>query len=216
VDIKIMPTVSTTETFASRNKASKQLADENASLIRANEILKRENAEFIKIRQENMIRSSFTPEEYEKVEREHLSNMKGIEEGIIQGRIEASQLENALVDKRASLLNMNAQEAVLAPKLVNLNKDIEILLERRENAESSARLAESKYSDLITRKSTELSLLTNKVNAAKNAHLAVSREMEQRMASVVEQERALSIRRTDLEIYEARLRAKYPRDPIIL
>ena len=80
----------------------------------------------------------------------------------------------------------------------------------------SARLAESKYGDLITRKSTELSLLTNKVNAAQNAHLVVSREVEQRMASVVEQERALSIRRTDLEIYEARLRAKYPNDTIIL
>ena len=211
-----MPTVSTTETFASRNKASKQLADENASLIRANEILKRENAEFIKIRQENMLRSTFTPEEYEKVEREHFARVKELEDRVIEARIEAGKLETAIVDKRASLKNMTAQEAILTPKLVTLESDIEILTKRRENAESSAREAESKYSDLITRKSTELSLLTDKVNAAQNAHLIVSRETEKRMTSVVEQERTLSIRRTDLEIYEARLRAKYPRDPIIL
>jgi len=211
-----MPTVSTTETFASRNKASKLLADENASLIRANEILKRENAEFIKIRQENMIRSAFTPEEYEKVEREHFSRVESMENAVVQGRIEAGRLETAIVDKRASLAQMSAQEAILTPKLGAVASDIEILTARRENAESAAREAESKYSDLITRKSTELSLLTDKVNAAQNAHLIVSRETEQRMASVVEQERALSIRRTDLEIYEARLRAKYPNDPIIL
>ena len=211
-----MPTVETTSTYASRLKASKDLADSNARLIQQNEVLKRENIEFIKMREENMKRSSFSAEEYEKVEREHLSNMKGIEEGIIQGRIEASRLETAIVDKRASLAQMSAHEANLTPELGRLASDIEILTARRENAESAAREAESKYSDLITRKSTELSLLTDKVDAAQNAHLIVSRETEQRMASVVEQERALSIRRTDLEIYEARLRAKYPNDPIIL
>src|ERR1035437_2796789 len=211
-----MPTVSTTETYASRHKASKDLADSNASIIRTDEILKRENAGVIKIRQENMLRSAFTPEEYEKVEREHFARVKELEDRVIEARIEAGKLETAIVDKRASLKNMTAQEAILTPKLVTLESDIEILTKRRENAESSAREAESKYSDLITRKSTELSLLTDKVNAAQNAHLIVSRETEKRMTSVVEQERTLSIRRTDLEIYEARLRAKYPRDPIIL
>ena len=211
-----MQTVATTSTYASRLKASKELADSNASLIRQNEVLKRENAEFIKIREENMKRSSFSAEEYERVEREHLSNMKGIEEGVIQGRIEAGKLETVLVDKRASIKNLTAQEANLRPELDRLASDIEILTARRENAESSAKLSESKYSDLVTRKSTELSLLTDKVNAAQNAHLIMTQEMEKRMASVVEQERILSIRRTDLEIYEARLRAKYPNDPIIL
>ena len=211
-----MQTVATTSTYASRLKASKELADSNASLIRQNEVLKRENAEFIKIREENMKRSSFSAEEYERVEREHLSNMKGIEEGVIQGRIEVGKLETVLVDKRASIKNLTTQEANLRPELDRLASDIEILTARRENAESSAKLSESKYSDLVTRKSTELSLLTDKVNAAQNAHLIMTQEMEKRMASVVEQERILSIRRTDLEIYEARLRAKYPRDPIIL
>jgi len=205
-----------TETFSSRHQQSKDLADGNALLIQAKEIILREIKELQNAKDEIVKKSGYTPAEYAKVEEEHYSRVKGIEDGIVKARIEAGQLENTLVDKRAALLSMNAQEAVLAPKLDNLNRDIEILAERRENAESSARLAESKYSDLITRKSSELSLLTNKVNAAQNAHLVVSREMEQRMASVVEQERALSIRRTDLEIYEARLRAKYPRDPIIL
>src|ERR1035437_5049588 len=165
-----MPTVSTTETYASRHKASKDLADSNASIIRANEILKRENAEFIKIRQENMLRSAFTPEEYEKVEREHFSRVKELEDRVIEARIEAGKLETAIVDKRASLAQMSAQEALLTPKLGAVASDIEILTMRRENAESSAKLAENKYSDLITKKSTELSLLTDKVNAAQNAH----------------------------------------------
>jgi hypothetical protein len=207
---------SSTETFSSRHQQSKDLADGNALLIQAKEIILREINELQAAKDAIVRKSGYTPAEYAKIEEEHYSRVTSIEDGIVKARIEASQLENALIDKRSALLNMNAQEAVLAPKLANLNRDIEILAERRENAESSARLAESKYGDLITRKSTELSLLTNKVNAAQNAHLVVSREMEQRMASVVEQERALSIRRTDLEIYEARLRAKYPNDPIIL
>jgi hypothetical protein len=203
---------SSTETFSSRHQQSKDLADGNALLIQAKEIILREINELQAAKDAIVRKSGYTPAEYAKIEEEHYSRVTSIEDGIVKARIEASQLENALIDKRSALLNMNTQEAVLAPKLANLNKDIEILAERREHAESSARLAESKYSDLITRKSVELSLLTNKVNAAQNAHLVVSREMEQRMASVVEQERALSISRTDLEIYEARLRAKYPNE----
>ena len=105
---------------------------------------------------------------------------------------------------------------VLTPQLVNLVEDIKVLTNRKENAVMSTEEAVRKYDLLITEKSKELALLTNKVNAAAESHIIVTKKMEKRIASVVEQERYLTIRRTDLEIYEARLRKKYPNENIIL
>ena len=208
--------VPTTETFSSRHKASKDLADGNALLIQQKEIIARELKDLKNLKEEIIRKSGYTPAEYAKVEHEHYSRIKDIEDSIVRARIELGQLENAIVDMRAGLKNMTAQEAVLAPKLEFLTSDIKILTERKENAIKSTEEATRKYDALILQKSKELSLLTSKVNASAESNLIVTKEMEKRLASVIEQERSLSIRRTDLEIYETRLRKKYPNEPIIL
>jgi chromosome segregation ATPase len=205
-----------TQVYKDRLAASKKLADENASMSVEHERLKLEIQGLREVKEDIVRKSGYTPDEYKKVEKEHFARIEGIENQIVEAKIELGRLQESVEDRRASLKVMSPQMQDLEKKIGVLESDLEVLVQRRADAESSARLAEGKYSELITRKSSELALLMDKVNAKQNAHLVMTQELEKRLASVVEQERALSIRRTDLEIYEARLRAKYPRDPIIL
>ena len=205
-----------TQVYKDRLAASKELADSIASMRQEEEKLKLQVQGLREVKEEIIRKSGYTPAEYEKVEKEHFERVKGIENDIVESRIELGRLQSEVEDRVASLKVLSPQEANLQKKIDILENDLQILQERRENAESSTRLSESKYGDLITRKSAELSLLTDKVNTKQNAHLVMTQELEKRMSSVVEQERILAIRRTDLEIYEARLRKKYPNDPIIL
>jgi len=202
--------------YVDRLKESKKLADNNAQLRIENEQLEKQHKGLLERREDIIRKSGYTPAEYAKVEKEHFSRVKDIENKIVEGRIELGKIEKTTQDKLASLKNISVQTQDLEPKLKTLKSDIEILTTRKENANNSAIEAETKYNNLIEEKSKELSTLTDKADKTKNANLVMTQEMEKRIASVVEQERQLSIRRTDMEIYEARLRQKYPNDPIIL
>jgi len=208
--------VPTTSTFSSRHKEAKDLADGNALLIQQKEIIARELKELKTLKDEIVRKSGYTPAEYAKVEEGHFQRIKELEDRVVKARIEAGQLETMIEDKRTALKIMTANCEVLAPQLVSLVADIKVLTERKESAIKSTEEAVRKYDSLITERSKELALLTNKVNVATESHIIVTKKMEKRIASVVEQERYLTIRRTDLEIYEARLRKKYPNENIIL
>ena len=211
-----MTSVPVTHTFSSRNKEAKDLADGNALKTQQKEILEREIRELGILKAEMVKKTGYTPQEYEKVEKEHLLKVEHLEDRAVRVRIELGEVEGKVSIVRDSLSSMTAQEAILGKKIETMKSDLKILSDRKIAAESAAKEAETKYEKLIADKSRELTGITDAANKTKEANSQVTRDMEKRIAFVVEQERTMSIHRNDLEIYEARLRRKYPNDPIIV
>ena len=208
--------LSSTETHIDRMKASKELADDNALKIQQKEQLEREIDTLVLAKEDIIRKSGYTPAEYKIVEDEHLSNVEDTEDRAVRARIELEKLDKTISDRSANMTHIATTVSDLEAKSVVLTHDIGILETRKQNAESASAEAIRKYTALITDKSNEITSLTSRGEKIKGDSNTISKDLTARLASVVEQERIASIRRTDLEIYEARLRAKYPNDSIIL
>lgn len=211
-----MNTVPSTPTFSSRNLEAKQLADGNALKIQQKEVLEREIRELTAAKDSLILKIGHTPAEFDRVEKEHSTRMRGVEDATVKARIELQDVEERLKDARVLLVVLEPKVKLLETQEASLKADVGVWIGRKDSVISSTKEAERKYEQLIKEKSGELSELSKKATAATEANIIFTSDMDRRMASVVEQERLISIRRNDLEIYEARLRKKYPNDPIIL
>lgn len=205
-----------TKTYASRLAEGKKLADGNAVLKQEKEILEREIRDLNMAKAEIIKNTGALPADYEKVKKEHFKKIEECENRAVIAKTALQDAEKLLVDKVAIIEQIASREANLRASIKVLESDIKILTERKDNLDKTCAEARNEYEFLIKEKSRELTLLNDAVTSASEAKIIVSREMDQRMAVVVEQERLASIRRTDLEIYEARLRAKYPNETIVL
>jgi uncharacterized coiled-coil protein SlyX len=199
-----------------RIREGRILADQNAHHVQHKEVLEREIRELAIAKDELIRKSGYTPAEYKIIEDEHFARVETLEDSVIKAKIELEGLENTISDRKDSLSILSRSLGQSTTEMGRVQNDISILTERKENLESSTIEAKNNYENLINEKSQELVLITNQINSTKNTEIAISADLNKRMASVVEQERLLSIRRSDLEIYEARLRRKYPNDTIIL
>lgn len=208
--------VSSTETHTDRMKASKELADGNALKLQRKENLDRDVKALILAKEDIIRKSGYTPAEYKIVEDEHLRLVESAEDRAVRARIDLKRLDTKTNEQSANLTHIATTATNLEASVVSLTHDIEILDERKRNAESATAEAIRKYTALITDKSNEITSLTTEGEKIKGDSNTISKDLTARLASVVEQERIASIRRTDLEIYETRLRAKYPNDSMIL
>ncbi|MES2216681.1 MAG: hypothetical protein V4481_05310 [Patescibacteria group bacterium] len=208
--------VPSTPTQSDKFMESKKLADGNALKIQHKEKLECEIKDLQITKDELVKRTGYTPAEYKKIEDDHFKKMRALEEGTIKARIELERINNSISDVKTELARLEARTTVLRQEKEVMESDIKIMTSRKSELESSTIEASKNYDRLISEKSRDLAILDEKVGKKKNANALISKEMDERMATVIEQERLMAIRREDLEIYEARLRAKYPNDPIIL
>lgn len=161
-------------------------------------------------------RSGFSPSEYIQVEQGHFERMEDLENTVVN-------LTSTKDLTESELITLNTSVASHQSRLETLRKEEKTTKAAKESASkeliSVTKELNSKKQELASVNSTlqkEHVDLTKKINVARHELQSITGECDKRMKAVQEEERLLSIKRTDLGIYEARLRKKYPHENLVL
>lgn len=207
--------IPSTQTHTDRMKASKELAEGNAVKTQQKDTLEREIRELAAAKDILVKKSGYTPEEYRKIEDEHFKRMEIIERRISDLNDGANRAENAL----KSALEGQSVVARTVDGLLQQKSSLEGLIGRLTQSlsdlEKTVETASEAFRTASLRQQHELAEEGGTLGKIRAESRATMQDLERRTALVVEQERSSAIRRTDLEIYEARLRKKYPNETFV-
>ena len=191
-------------------------AEKSAKLRIERKQLEKENIEITKTLDEKRKSLSLYRNAFDKIEKERLLNVEELKN-------KAADLTNKINDKNSEYKNISdivsgfvASEQSLKISISSL-EDKKIKLER-EVKESTEKfnLDKSNSDTYIVSLREKSDKLFAEVSDLEKSLDEAKKDLKSVLERVAEENRVLSIRKKDLEIYEARLRKKYPEDKIIL
>jgi chromosome segregation ATPase len=123
--------------------------------------------------------------------------------------IERSELFKTISNLQTSIKEFEEKEKkqketkeTLSDEIIKLNSILDELKLDKQNEEKE--------------KSKLLKKITEDLNKAKDELRQVKKETDKNKDNIMKEERLLSIKRSDLEIYEKRMRKKYPKESFVL
>jgi len=191
-------------------------AEKSAKLRIERKQLEKENIEITKTLDEKRKSLSLYRNAFDKIEKERLLNVEELKN-------KAADLTNKINDKNSEYKNISdivsgfvASEQSLKISISSL-EDKKIKLER-EVKESTEKfnLDKSNSDTYIVSLREKSDKLFAEVSDLEKSLDEAKKDLKSVLERVAEENRVLSIRKKDLEIYEARLIKKYPEDKIIL
>jgi uncharacterized phage infection (PIP) family protein YhgE len=191
-------------------------ADKIALLKIENEKLEKQNKELAEAVSEKMKRLQFDLSDYKKIEQEHFNKVENLTNQAVEliSKVEEKQELFNKLNNNISILQ--EKEPILKDDInktgINLTKLEDKLLKETEefnkkkfNNEEFIKVLDKK----IKEKQSELSKFDSDLEKCK-------KEFDDTLEKINEENRILSKKQRDLEIYELRLRKKYPNETIIL
>jgi len=154
--------------------------------------------------------------DYETVTQERVKTVDYLDEKFIEltENNEEQTLEQTSLSKRLSNLHnslslIDGQTSKGKVEKEELNKEIEVLT-------SSLDKLKLENQEETEKRRVEVRELNEELSESKEGLRVTKVELETRKADILKEERILSIRRSDLQIYEARMRKKYPNKTFVL
>jgi chromosome segregation ATPase len=150
---------------------------------------------------------------------------------ITQERI---KITNELDEKLIKLKEETEQNSIKQANLFKTINNLQNLIKELEEKEKAQEETKNKNVDEIEKltsiinefkiakqseveeKNTILSNLKDELKKTKDELKQHRKEMSEKKSNILKEERLLSIKRSDLEIYEARMRKKYPNETFVL
>lgn len=208
--------VASTETYTDRLKASKDLADDNAQQIQYKEMLKLDIDTLILQKAELIQTIGVTPEHYKTLEDEHAKRMEEIDNQTVKAIQKRQTAEDGLAEAEKTLKAIIERTEKQETREKELNGSVASLEGIEKSLIASNDEKADKFATEKKQAEKELGDMRIEFERIKSASAKLDKNSKARHEKVVEEEALLGIRRSDLEIYETRLRAKYPNDSIIL
>ncbi len=154
--------------------------------------------------------------DYKLIEAERIATIEEIDEKLVDLKIE-------LEEKQGSVKNLSATATGLQNQIPVLEKDIvkktvqktELTEEVKKLSTEVEKLKENHKNEAEEKRLTLKGLITE-INSAREKTRTIKKEYEDTRLEILRETRLLSIRRSDLEIYEIRMRKKYPNETFIL
>jgi chromosome segregation ATPase len=154
--------------------------------------------------------------DYKLIESERLNQIEELENKVVSLRIE-------LEEKQDTVRNLSNKSNSLQNSIINDTKQIEKLKQidndlKEEIIKLSGEVEEIKLSlqEKTDEKRIQIRDLTREVGEKQVELESMRKEYEEKRFEILKEERLLSIKRSDLEIYEARMRKKYPNEAFVL
>jgi hypothetical protein len=190
--------------------------EEENKLLAEIEPLKKEKRELVETIKQLRKEVSVHGEYYRKITDERIEEVNKLDEKFISLKELNEQLEEK--NKIQSVQNNNLQQAnkKLEEKILEgeeREKLLNLELETLKALSQTIRLSKEDYED---EKRIELRKILIELNEAREELRTIKKDAKQEMDRVVEENRLLGVRRNDLEIYESRMRKKYPNEKFIL
>ncbi len=209
--------VPSTPTYSDRFKEGKDLADDNARLRRENGVLARQNAELISSKTdiEDQIRE--LSGHYARLEIELPARIEEISRNATKvSARKREEAETRIRDLTDSQTRVSGEVYRLENKERSLSESIgKMELIYTELERKSSELAK-KIEDDTRRNSESNQRALSEISNTNKKKEVTETDLDRRQARMEEEERSMTVRRTDLQIYELRLRKKYPNETIIL
>lgn len=192
-----------------------ELEKAKAILLAEKERLTNENKDLAESNTELRKRSEFSPSEYTEVEQGHIKKVEELSD-------EKQKIVKEKDDAEARLVEISKQLSDIANAIQSLEEKKKILEDAipalvKEHNEIVMKVEKEKDSlQTIQKEKEETSVrLDGEIREKRKELREVILDTENRLVNVDKEERLIAIRQNDLEIYEKRLKAKYP-DAVIL
>lgn len=206
----------TTPTLVDKQQEFKKISDDISLLKQQKETLTREVATLVQSREELIKKTGFAPHDYKKIEDEHSLRMQAFEDQVIQKKQEKTKLEIEITDltqsRQALIEDIKKDEAYFTElqRVVPLNKAA------AEEAIGKKDKHTKIFEEILA--ADEKKLFDNRQALATldQEYALKMTDLERKHTEIMEEERLLSIKRSDIEIYEERLRKRYPETTFIL
>ena len=187
-----------------------------AVLRQEEEILKRSVAEKSESLSDLRSRILSVNPDYEIVEKEHIAEVEEYQE-------KKTSLLESIENEQVAVLSVMEERNGLSRTKEKLEKEILVLTENdrkiKAGIETGLPELEQLKSDIQkarVEKARTIRDLDEEIGKKAETLKAIMEDSEKRLKTVEKEERLLSIKKRDLEIYEVRLRKKYPRENIVV
>ena len=188
----------------------RQLQMEAAVISQKNELLKREQVALLDSNSDIRKRLLDGKEDMVDVEKKHLTSIQVYEERGIALLEEIIERQEALKGLLKSVSETENQLSSVMAKNAEVGKEYTRIMAHTEEVEQKARKEQQELSAEIIQKRTDLIAVTKELNTARDENISVRLDTDERIKVCEKEERLISVRRNDLEIYETRLRKQYP------
>jgi chromosome segregation ATPase len=191
-------------------------AEKSAKLRIERKQLEKENVEVTKTLDEKRKSLSLIYNDFDKVEKEHLLNVEELKN-------KAADLTNKINDKNSEFRNISDIVSNFVANEQDLKTSISSLKDIKGKLEAEVKDSTEKFN--LDKNNSEVYIVSLRdksdklfieVSGLEKTLDEAKKELNSVLERVAEENRVLSIRKKDLEIYEARLRKKYPSNTIIL
>ena len=187
-----------------------------ATLKAENERLQRENGDLAESNTELRKRSGFSPTEYKQVEKEHLATVDELDAKTSTLLKTESEVDKRLEEKCKRLSDLSAAIADLEERKAIIEQALPALAQEREDAEKATNEAKEALKTQQEGRRATITALDEEITLKRRELREIVISSENRLEEVRNEEALLSIKRSDLNIYEKRLREKYPDETIIV
>ena len=188
----------------------RQLQMEAAVISQKNELLKREQVALLDSNSDIRKRLLDGKKDMVDVEKKHLTSIQVYEERGIALLEEIIERQEALKGLLKSVSETENQLSSVMAKNAEVGKEYTRIMAHTEEVEQKARKEQQELSAEIIQKRTDLIAVTKELNTARDENISVRLDTDERIKVCEKEERLISVRRNDLEIYETRLRKQYP------
>ena|SRR3990167_10517122 len=192
------------------------LKEEQAMIMQKSDLLRLEQRDLLSSVDDLRRRSKFPPTEYLKIESEHLKRMEDMENAtarIVFEKDSATELLNTTKHRYNKLSEeYNKVESSMAARkyeLQRIDNELQLIVD-------TLGTEDVKYNNIILSYKNKIRDLDSEINEKTNELQRTTAECRSMKENIERESNVLSIRRSDLEIYEARLRRKFPNEKIIL
>lgn len=180
------------------------------------ELLERENVEITKVLNDKRKNSGLDYKACKRIEDEHFSKVDETDNKYLVLIEQLNEKNKELEASQARLNNIVETETYLFSKIpllenykIQLDKEIQETAEKFNQDKENSEIYLSNIRERIDKRHKEFKELSEELSRAR-------KEFNQLIEDTQLENKVLSTRKKDLEIYELRLRKKYPNDNIIL
>lgn len=154
--------------------------------------------------------------EYLEVEKEHRQEMEKLQTRSIVLREEIDNGQDLIKILQVDINNTSKDLEARRKELNGVRAELDKATKELKSTLSRLNDEKDKLQKLITTRTTQLNALDIKLSGAKERLSAVVENTDARLEKVRKDEARLAVKQKDLEIYELRLRRKYPKEVFVL
>ena len=190
-------------------------AEKLAKIKQETELAEKQNREVSESLAEKRKLDTLSYKDCKKIEEEHIEEVEKLENEKVSLLVDIEKKQDEYNKLNSLISNFNNNVTFLEGKIPNLKKELKYLKENKEFETLEFNKTKFEHETILlglaeeAKKQQDILIdIDNKLTSSRQA-------LKETIEKINEENRLMSIRRKDLEIYEKRLRVKYPDDVIL-